>query len=155
MAKTVLQVVESGNNRSSLIELIIKEIAEKGQLESMKQASNQDTISGKSYCVFLVEIAKRCPQFVLPNIEHLLPCLESDVSNKYLLILCSLFLFKPIFQPYTIRTCVLSVLKELIIHVLNNDELDELGRKTRDDYLSIIQDHLYDINSFVRCKVSI
>lgn len=87
LAKTVLHVVESGNNRSSLIELIVKQIAEKGQLESMKQSSNQDTIGGKSYCVFLVELAKRCPQLVLPSIEHLLPCLESDVSDKLFLII--------------------------------------------------------------------
>lgn len=52
------------------------------------------------------------------------------------------------------RICVLSVLKELIIHVLNNDELDELQRKTRDDYINIMQDHLFDVNAFVRSKVS-
>lgn len=51
------------------------------------------------------------------------------------------------------RICVLSVLKELIIHVLNHDELDELERKTRDSYLSIIQDHFLDINAYVRSKV--
>lgn len=83
----MLHVVESKNNRSSLIELIVKEIAEKGQLESMKQSSNQDTIGGKSYCTFLVEIAKYCPQFLLPSIEHLLPCLESDVNDKLFLII--------------------------------------------------------------------
>lgn len=52
------------------------------------------------------------------------------------------------------RICVLSVLKELIIHVLNNDELDELQRKTRDDYITIMQDHLLDVNAFVRSKVN-
>lgn len=52
------------------------------------------------------------------------------------------------------RICVLSVLKELIIHVLNNDELDELQRKTRDDYIIFMQDHLLDVNAFVRSKVS-
>lgn len=51
------------------------------------------------------------------------------------------------------RICVLSVLKELIIHVLNHDELDELGQKTRDNYLLIMQDHLLDVNAFVRSKV--
>jgi len=52
------------------------------------------------------------------------------------------------------RICVLSVLTELIIHVLNNDELNELEKKTRDDYLIILQDHLLDVNAFVRSKVS-
>lgn len=52
------------------------------------------------------------------------------------------------------RICVLSVLKELVIHVLNNDKLDENERKTRDDYLCVIQEHLLDINAFVRSKVS-
>ncbi|CAI6344316.1 unnamed protein product [Macrosiphum euphorbiae] len=132
LAKTVLQIIESGNNRSSLIELIVKEIAETGEVEGIKETNNQEITGGKSCCAFLVEIARHCPQLLLPNIEHLLPCLESD--------------------PYTMRICVLSVLKELIIHVLNNDELDELQRKTRDDYIIIMQDHLLDVNAFVRSK---
>lgn len=57
------------------------------------------------------------------------------------------------FQPYTMRICVLSVLKELIIHVLSHDELTPEEEKTRDNYFSILQDHLLDINAFVRCKV--
>lgn len=77
----MLQIIESGNNRSSLIELIVKEIAETGQMEGMKETSNQEITGGKSCCAFLVEIARHCPQLLLPNIEHLLPCLESDVSN--------------------------------------------------------------------------
>lgn len=133
LAKTVLQIIESGNNRSSLIELIVKEIAETGEVEGIKETNNQEITGGKSCCAFLVEIARHCPQLLLPNIEHLLPCLESD--------------------PYTMRICVLSVLKELIIHVLNNDELDEFQRKTRDDYIIIMQDHLLDVNAFVRSKI--
>jgi condensin complex subunit 1 len=53
------------------------------------------------------------------------------------------------------RICVLSVLKEIICHVLSNDEVDELEKKTRDKYLSILQDHLLDTNAFVRSKVGI
>lgn len=66
-----------------------------------------------------------------------------------------LLFYLNLFQPYSIRICVLSVLKELIIHVLNNNELDELERKIRDDYFSILEDHLLDINAFVRSKVGI
>ncbi|CAH1732771.1 unnamed protein product [Aphis gossypii] len=133
LANIVLQVIKSGNNRSSLIELIIKEIAETGEVDSIKEINNQEIAGGKSCCAFLVEIARHCPQLLLPNIEHLLPCLEND--------------------PYTMRICVLSVLKELIIHVLNNDELNEFERKTRNDYLITMQDHLLDVNAFVRSKV--
>lgn len=71
-----------------------------------------------------------------------------------IIIIFKFLLLKCLFQPYTMRICVLSVLKELIIHVLNNDELDELQRKTRDDYIIIMQDHLLDVNAFVRSKVS-
>lgn len=53
------------------------------------------------------------------------------------------------------RICVLSVLKELIIHVLSNEALDEFKRKTRNDYLSVLLDHLKDINAYVRSKVSV
>jgi len=93
LAKIVLQVIESGNNRSSLIELIVKEIAATGEVEGIKEINNQEITGGKSCCAFLVEIARHCPQLLLPNIEHLLPCLESDVSNvlflfsEYLLII--------------------------------------------------------------------
>lgn len=58
-------------------------------------------------------------------------------------------------QPYTMRICVLSVLKELIIHVLNSEALEEMERNTRDDYIFILNDHLLDINAFVRSKVGI
>lgn len=64
-------------------------------------------------------------------------------------------MFKFKLQPYTMRICVLSVLKELIIHVLNSEALDETERKTRDDYIFILHDHLLDINAFVRSKVGI
>jgi len=93
LAKIVLQVIESGNNRSSIIELIVKEIAETGEAEGIKETNNQEITGGKSCCAFLVEIARHCPQLLLPNIDHLLPCLESDVSSicylwfsEYLLI---------------------------------------------------------------------
>lgn len=82
-AKTVLQVVETGNSWTSLIELIVKEIAASGEMENLKEVSNQEITGGKSCCAFLVEIAKQRPQLVLPNIEHLLPCLDCDVSNMY------------------------------------------------------------------------
>jgi len=81
LARIVLQIVESGENRSSLIELIVKEIAEVGQKESLKETSSTDVNGGRTSCTFLVEIAKHVPTILLPNIEHLLPCLESDVSN--------------------------------------------------------------------------
>lgn len=81
LAKTVIQVVESGNNRSSIIELIVKEISETTLVEGIKDANNQEITGGKSCCAFLVEIARHCPQFLLPNIDHLLLCLESDVSQ--------------------------------------------------------------------------
>lgn len=61
---------------------------------------------------------------------------------------------KFLFQPYTMRICILTVLKELIINILNR-ELDDFRDKAREDYISILQDHLLDINAFVRSKVII
>lgn len=57
-----------------------------------------------------------------------------------------------LFQPYTMRICILTVLKELLMTILNHN-LDEFKRKIREDYLSILQDHLLDNNAFVRSKV--
>lgn len=80
-AKIVIQVVQSKDSRFSLIEIIVREIAETGKVEGIKESNNQEVTGGKSCCAFLVEIAKHCPKIVLPSIEFLLPCLESDVSN--------------------------------------------------------------------------
>lgn len=81
LAKAIIQIVKSGTNRSSLIELIVKEIGDTGLVDGIKEFNNLETNGGKSCCALLVEIAKQCPKILLPNIEHLLPCLESDVSS--------------------------------------------------------------------------
>lgn len=79
-----------------------------------------------------------------------------SISNSFFIVQSlTLVLFKFKLQPYTMRICVLSVLKELIIHVLNSEALEETEQKIRDDYLFILHDHLLDINAFVRSKVSI
>lgn len=63
--------------------------------------------------------------------------------------------FKFKFQPYTLRISVLSVLKELITNILNNDELDHDEQIIRDNYIGVLKDHLFDNNAFVRSKVGV
>lgn len=111
LANIVLQVVKHGNNWASLIELIVKEIAETGEMESLKEAGSQEITGGKSCCAFLVEIAIEAPQLVLPNIDHLLPCLDCDVSNKiYVNYILIIILFSKTILHFTLIsniTCIL------------------------------------------------
>lgn len=82
----MIEVVKSGNNWSSLIELIVREIGDTGYSEGLKETSNRDINGGKSISVFLVEIAKHYPQVLLPNVDNLLQCLGSDVSSTVFFI---------------------------------------------------------------------
>lgn len=86
LAKTVLQIINSGDTQSSLIKLIVKEIADTGLVDGIKESNNHEINGGKSFCAFLVEIARHSPKLLLPNIDHLLPCLDSDVSNLLFLV---------------------------------------------------------------------
>lgn len=81
MANIVIQIVDSEKNCTSLIDLLLKEIAESGEREGVKDTNSLEVTGGKSCCAFLVEIAKHCPNILLPKIKHLVPCLESDVSK--------------------------------------------------------------------------
>lgn len=76
----MIEIVKFGN-QSSLIKSIVREIGDTGYSEGFKETSNTDINGGKSISVFLVEIAKHYPQVILSSVEHLLQCLDSDVSS--------------------------------------------------------------------------
>lgn len=52
-------------------------------------------------------------------------------------------------DPYTLRNCVLSIFGEVVIQVYSKD--NENAAKN-DSLIEVIEDHVCDINGFVRAK---
>ena len=51
------------------------------------------------------------------------------------------------------RNAVLAAMAEVLVQVLNGDQLEEAARGTRDQFLTILQAHVCDINGLVRSRV--
>ena len=49
--------------------------------------------------------------------------------------------------------CVLGVLAEIVAKQLSGEELDDAGKDDRDSFLDCLEDHMHDVNSFVRSHV--
>jgi len=50
------------------------------------------------------------------------------------------------------RNCVLGILGEIVIRVLSKENLDNNQKVTRDHFLDKLEDHIHDVNAFVRSK---
>ncbi|KAG1681236.1 Condensin complex subunit 1 [Nymphon striatum] len=111
----------------TIINDIIREI---GYMDDNDLA--RDNSETRSFSQFLVEIAQQMPTLVLPSISLLLPHLNGDA--------------------YSMRNCVLEVMGEIVLKVLSNEKLDEKSRNLRNNFLDKLEDHIHDINAFVRCK---
>lgn len=57
------------------------------------------------------------------------------------------------FQSYTIRNGVLSAMGEILLKCLSYENLSDDSKKKRDNILNHLEDHIYDVNAFVRTKV--
>ena len=55
-------------------------------------------------------------------------------------------------QSYTMRNGVLGVIGEVISQVLNSSQIDQQTKATRDKLLDRLEQHLHDVNAFVRSK---
>jgi len=113
---------------TSLVTSLIREIS---RIDPRELA--RDTGGTRSYSLFLVDVAERMPEQVKPNIAQLTSHLDGD--------------------SYTMRKCVLGILAEIVAKQLSGEELDESGRDDRDSFLDCLEDHMHDINSFVRSHV--
>lgn len=51
------------------------------------------------------------------------------------------------------RMCVLGIMGEIVLRMLSVENLDESSRDMRDQFLDHLEDHLHDMNAFVRVKV--
>ncbi|XP_033731463.1 condensin complex subunit 1-like, partial [Pecten maximus] len=126
LAQTLQVITEEFGVKTVLCE-ITREIGRLAPEDAAKDSSGTRNCS-----TFLVEIADRIPAYVLPNMSLLLCHLDSE--------------------PYIMRNCVLGVIGEILMKVLNKDSLDDKTKATRDQFLDNLEDHVHDTNAYVRSK---
>ncbi|XP_053935686.1 condensin complex subunit 1 isoform X2 [Cuculus canorus] len=112
----------------SLVGELLREIGQKCPQDLMRDASGI-----KGYATFITELAEQIPALVLSNMSVLLRHLDGE--------------------SHMMRNAVLAAMAEVLVQVLNGDQLEEAARGTRDQFLNMLQDHICDVNSFVRSRV--
>ena len=97
---------------------------------------------------------------------------SKNVTINVILYGCSLRLRQPILSNWgsvwrhegwrvPLKTCpssstsIASLFFEIVARLLSGEELEEAGREDRDAFLDCLEDHMHDVNSFVRCPLSI
>ncbi|XP_065532366.1 condensin complex subunit 1 isoform X3 [Lathamus discolor] len=112
----------------SLVGELLREVGQK-----CPQDLAHDASVIKGYAVFITELAEQIPALVLSNMSVLLHHLDGE--------------------SYMMRNAILAAMAEVLVQVLNGDQLEEAARVTRDQFLTMLQAHVCDINSFVRSRV--
>lgn len=124
----IVEVMVTKYGVNNVVFEIMREI---GRLDS-KDLSN-DSSGTRSYTLFLVELAAKLPTVMLQNISFLMPALETDC--------------------YVMRNCLLSIMKEIVIQVLSQEDLEPTLKNTRDQFFEIMKECIHDVHAFVRSKV--
>lgn len=115
-------------NCTNIVKEIVREI---GDTDGDQLAAD---ISGtRNLNLFLVQLAESIPETIIPAIDMLIAHLSGD--------------------SYSMRICVVGVLGEIVLNVLTKENLDENLKKMRDEYLDCLEEHIHDVNAFVRTKV--
>ncbi|KAL1512984.1 hypothetical protein ABEB36_002478 [Hypothenemus hampei] len=115
-------------NCSGLVHALVQEITE-WQTDEKCQDSQ-----GSRFCAqFLTELAVKMPTMMLPEVLYL---------NRYLG-----------HESATLRNSILNVITEVIIHVLTNHQLTEDESKYRDEFLTVLFEHMKDNSAHVRSRV--
>ncbi|KAJ4439539.1 hypothetical protein ANN_07663 [Periplaneta americana] len=127
LAQGVVQLVREFGCRTIVRELV-REIGDMDSSDLM-----QDTSGTKSFAQFLVEVAESVPELIVPAIDTLTVHLDGE-------------------SP-AMRMCVLGIMGEIVLRMLSVENLDEKSRDMRDQFLDNLEDHLHDVNAFVRVKV--
>ncbi|XP_032230454.1 condensin complex subunit 1 [Nematostella vectensis] len=112
----------------SIVSEIIREI---GRMDPKDLA--RDTSGTRAYADFIVDLASRVPTLVLQSISMLMCHLDGE--------------------SYSMRNGVLGVMAEIITKVLSTQDLDESAKRTRDHFLDRLEEHIHDMNAYVRSKV--
>ncbi|XP_022241936.1 condensin complex subunit 1-like [Limulus polyphemus] len=131
LASPFAQAIEVFVNSYGVKNIMNEIIREIGRMDMNDLA--RDSAGTRALSQFLVEVVVKVPSVVLPSISLLLAYLDGEA--------------------YTMRNCVLNILGEIILKVLSRDDLDSKSKDLRDQLLDKLEDHIYDVNAFVRSKV--
>ncbi|XP_076315224.1 condensin complex subunit 1-like isoform X2 [Tachypleus tridentatus] len=131
LASSFAQAIEVFVNSYGVKNILNEIIREIGRMDMNDLA--RDTSGTRALSQFLVEVVVKVPSVVLPSISLLLAYLDGEA--------------------YTMRNCVLNILGEIILKVLSRDDLESKSKDLRDQLLDKLEDHIYDVNAFVRSKV--
>ncbi|KAG8543015.1 hypothetical protein GDO81_025593 [Engystomops pustulosus] len=112
----------------ALVGEIMRKIGQKSCQDLSRESS-----AVKTLCSFITQLSEKIPAIMMPHISVLLDYLDSE--------------------PYMMRNAVLTVMGETVIRVLSGDNLDESEKNTRDSFLDTIQEHIHDVNTYVRSCV--
>ncbi|XP_068224486.1 condensin complex subunit 1 [Palaemon carinicauda] len=126
-AQGIILLIQCYDNKNVMSEMI-REITKTDAKELMK-----DTSGLRNFSQFLVEVAEKCPQVVMPSLSLLINFLDEEA--------------------YVMRNCVLSILGSVVLKVLSGDDLEDKNKDLRDQCLDHLEEHIHDIHAFVRSKV--
>lgn len=51
------------------------------------------------------------------------------------------------------RNAILAAMTEILLQVLNGEQLEDVAKSTRDQFLDTLQAHVCDVHGFVRSRV--
>ncbi|XP_029054482.2 condensin complex subunit 1-like [Osmia bicornis bicornis] len=108
---------------NGLLREIIKEI-------DQSEPSESDC---RNISAFLETIATAKPNLIIPILDDIIDYLSSE--------------------HYTMRICIINILGVIVEKILTGDELTQEQKNQRDECLNILEEHILDVNAYVRSKV--
>ncbi|XP_034178146.2 condensin complex subunit 1-like isoform X3 [Osmia lignaria lignaria] len=87
----------------------------------------------RNISVFLESIATAKPNLIIPILDDIVDYLASE--------------------HYTMRICIINILGVIVEKILTGDELTQEQKNQRDECLNILEEHILDVNAYVRSKV--
>ncbi|XP_066028149.1 condensin complex subunit 1 [Pocillopora verrucosa] len=130
LVQPLAQAVQTFVDEFSIKGVVSEVIREIGRMDP--RDLSRDTSGTRAYADFLVELAGRVPSQIIPNISVLLCHLDGE--------------------SYSMRNGILALMGEIVIKVLSKEDLDDAAKKLRDQLLDKMEDHIHDVNAYVRSK---
>ncbi|XP_061198116.1 condensin complex subunit 1-like [Saccostrea echinata] len=121
-------IITTDYGNKSMVAEIMREIGRKDPKDLVR-----DNTGTKSFATFLVELSEKVPGVMMSYISVVLCHLEGE--------------------SYTMRNGVLGVMGEILLKVLSKDDLEDKLKDTRDQFLEKLEEHIHDVNAFVRSRV--
>ncbi|CAH8475139.1 unnamed protein product [Schistosoma turkestanicum] len=92
----------------------------------------RDSQASQNFSNFLIEIARAYPSLA----QSILPLLRCRLDE----------------EPYQMRNCVLGVIGEILPMFAKREQLNANERVQRDRLMDLLQEHIHDVNGYVRAK---